>query len=57
MLNTGILADFHSILKEEDINYEKIQESLDSDPVYKILKELNLLGYNNLDYFLFDDYL
>lgn len=57
MLNTGILADFHSILKEEDINYEKIQESLDNDPVYKILKELNLLGYNNLDYFLFDDYL
>lgn len=57
MLNTGILADFHSILKEEDINYEKIQESLDYDPVYKILKELNLLGYNNLDYFLFDDYL
>lgn len=29
MLNTGILADFHSILKEEDINYEKIQDSLD----------------------------
>ena len=57
MLNTGILADFHSILKEEDINYEKIQESLDNDPVYKILKELNLLGYNNLDYFLFNDYL
>ncbi|KRW99032.1 hypothetical protein PPERSA_11633 [Pseudocohnilembus persalinus] len=56
-LNAGILADKYQVFDENDYNYDKLQESLDQDQIYQILKQNKLLKYTNLYYFLYSDYL